>query len=348
VRHHARVPGAAASLGKVDILVITDDHTIAVEYDGAFWHASREDADRRKHRAVRAAGHYLVRVREAPLAPLHADDVVISRNAGPHQAASATLARLSERGWLSGLASAAANGYIADGVAIGAKLAGQALADIAHRDLGNEALAVTHPELAAQWDTDSNGDLTAQHVRADWSRPVWWLCLHGDRYKATPGDRSRRGRGCPFCSGKQVNARTCLATMRPDLVAEFADSNGNSPFQVGARSHKPVDWCCSRCGHRWTTPIRQRADPRVNSGCPACAGKIATPTRNLLVERPDVAALWHPSANRPLTPDQVLPRSGRAVAWLCPKCGDTFHAKPADRVEAAHQCCRNCAKGRRP
>lgn len=39
---------------------------------------------------------------------------------------------------------------------------------------------------------------------------------------------------------------------------------------------------------------------------------------NLLADRPDIAAQWHPSRNGDLTPDQVVTQSHRKVWWLLP------------------------------
>ena len=44
-----------------------------------------------------------------------------------------------------------------------------------------------------------------------------------------------------------------------------------------------------------------------------------TPKYNLKVLFPKVAKEWHPTKNKPLTPDKVLPGSHSRVWWKCKK-----------------------------
>jgi hypothetical protein len=55
------------------------------------------------------------------------------------------------------------------------------------------------------------------------------------------------------------------------------------------------------------------------SGCPACAGSVATPRTSLAARFPALAKEWHPTRNRYLQPDEVMPGSHRKVWWQCPK-----------------------------
>lgn len=46
------------------------------------------------------------------------------------------------------------------------------------------------------------------------------------------------------------------------------------------------------CGHTWKTGIANRVR---GTGCPYCAGQVATPgVDDLATVRPDLAAEWHP------------------------------------------------------
>ncbi len=44
-----------------------------------------------------------------------------------------------------------------------------------------------------------------------------------------------------------------------------------------------------------------------------------SPEYNLAVLHPDVAAQWHPTKNGDLRPEDVAPRSGKKVWWVCEK-----------------------------
>jgi hypothetical protein len=55
----------------VDItVVLRDGRQLAIEYDGAYWHADKTDLDTEKSRDLLAAGYLVVRLREYPLPPL--------------------------------------------------------------------------------------------------------------------------------------------------------------------------------------------------------------------------------------------------------------------------------------
>ncbi|MFD0535056.1 zinc-ribbon domain-containing protein [Actinomadura luteofluorescens] len=263
VRHNVRLPGLLPSAGKVDITIEAFAKTVVIEFDGAYWHASRGDVDRRKGMLIRKAGHLLIRVREKPLELLDADDVSVPIGAPVEETATLVLSRMLERGWLGEESTGKARTYIGARRAIGTSLAESLLADVAYRDLGEESLAATHPGLVAEWDYEANGELAPQHVRSDSSKAVGWICPVGDRYKQSPGRRAR-GHGCPYCANKKVNSRNSLAALHPDLIKEWDEEcNLLTPQQVSSGSHKRAYWCCRSCGCRWGTAIKNRTRQKI-------------------------------------------------------------------------------------
>jgi hypothetical protein len=341
VRRHVRPDRVERKIARCDILVTGPGGAVVVEYDGAYWHRDRSGPDRKKALAIRGAGYGMVRVREAPLLPLHPDDVVIDEGAGGHAAASAVLRRMLERQWLPSQLSSVVEEYTAAGRLCGAEFCAGLLADVERPDFGDESLAVTHPAVAAEWDFEANRTLTPRQVKAHTSASVWWICPLGDRYSCAPRERAT-GRGCSVCSGKRVNARTSLAACRPDLTAEYVSRNERSADDIGIGSHARVLWRCSTCAYEWRAILRSRT--RSGAGCPACAGKVATASVNLAAVYPAVAATWHPTKNGGLRPVEVRPKSNKIVWWLCPDCGKPYKGAIVDRVTAKHPCCGPCAR----
>ena len=99
---------------------------------------------------------------------------------------------------------------------------------------GYNDLATLRPDLAAEWDYDSNSELTPDMVTVRSNKNIGWICAKGHRWEATVDKRSS-GQGCPFCSGKRViKGETDLATVNPQLAKEWDhDVNGNlTPFDV--------------------------------------------------------------------------------------------------------------------
>ena len=62
-----------------------------------------------------------------------------------------------------------------------------------------KSLAFRCPELAAEWDSEKNGELT-DDVTASSSRRVWWKCAAGHEWQTAINSRSYRHSGCPTCS----------------------------------------------------------------------------------------------------------------------------------------------------
>jgi hypothetical protein len=54
----------------VDILIELDGGPLAIEYDGAYWHADKGELDLAKTLDLLAAGHRVARLREEPLPSL--------------------------------------------------------------------------------------------------------------------------------------------------------------------------------------------------------------------------------------------------------------------------------------
>lgn len=341
VRRDQRIRNVEERIGRCDVLVVVQERVVVVEYDGAYWHRNRIKADRKKGLAVRRAGHSMIRVREAPLGVLHEDDIVVTPGADAHVAAVAVLKRMLQSGWLPDELTQVVEDYAASGKRVGTVLCTTVLADVEHEDRGADSLAVTHSELAAQWDLEANGNLTPRHVTSGSYSLVWWTCPLGDSYQAAPAERVR-GRGCPVCSGKQVTSRNSLAACRPDIAAGYSPENPKPADQVTVGTHTLVMWRCAACAHRWKASVKSRT--RLGAGCPACAGMVATATVNLAAVYPAVAATWHSDRNGELRPNLVRPRSNKIVWWLCPACDKPFEAQVSERAIAKFLCCGTCAR----
>src|SRR5258707_472765 len=111
---------------------------------------------------------------------------------------------------------------------------------------------------------------------------------------------------------------TPLKVSDPELASEWhPEKNGElTPDDVTPSSSKKV-WrrCREDPTHEWKTAICDRA--RGGHGCPMCSGRVATPTTSLRFLRPDLAAEWHTEKNGELTPENVVPGSGKRVWWRC-------------------------------
>lgn len=148
---------------------------------------------------------------------------------------------------------------------------------------GYNDLQTLHPEIAAEWDYDNNGDLLPTLVRPKSGKKVWWKCPLGHQYNARVCNRVN-GKGCPYCAGRKVlDGFNDLQTVDPDLAAEWNYQRNGAllPSMFTKGSHQKVWWRCKECGHEWEAAINNRYKGR---GCPVCANKKRSLSRIKLPE----------------------------------------------------------------
>lgn len=205
---------------------------------------------------------------------------------------------------------------------------------------GFNDLATTHPELAAQWHPDKNGNLKPEHVSAGSGKKVWWLLLCDDletgeyfkyeRY-VTVADWVR-GTGRRLYNrnldvsrnGKVSGNLNNLAAAYPEIAAQWHPTrNGNLfPKDVSIRSARKVWWIFpyddpktgKHFDFEWEASVGNRTRGR---GCPYLSGhKVWKGFNDLATVRPEIAAQWHPTRNGTLTPEDVTEKSGKKVWWI--------------------------------
>lgn len=179
---------------------------------------------------------------------------------------------------------------------------------------GVNDLATTHPELAAEWHLDLNGDLSPNEVIDGRRAQIAWLCPVGHGYTKTIAKR-KAGQGCPICSGRKVRAGiNDLATTHPHISSEWDPARNAqlTPSDVSAGSEKMVHWLCRR-GHSYTSPVMNRTGSK-KTGCPYCSSRQLLPGFNdLATQYPALARDWDPARNGGLTASEVMP--GSVLRW---------------------------------
>lgn len=189
----------------------------------------------------------------------------------------------------------------------------------------------SHGELLVQWNQSKNGDLTPEKVSYGSKKQVWWRCSHGHEWQSPPYARVGHSAGCPYCSGKKVAPGWDLASLYPDLAAQWhPEKNGRlRPEDCLPGSHRQVWWKCEK-GHEWTATIKSRVE---GNGCPVCASRtVVAGVNDLKTMAPELAKQWHPNKNGRLTPQQVVSGSSRKVWWRCRR-GHEWQAAIHSRVE---------------
>eukprot|EP00891_Asterochloris_glomerata_P007587 jgi/Astpho2/7587/Aster-02492 len=144
-------------------------------------------------------------------------------------------------------------------------------------------VAHNHPEVAAEWDWEANGERTPETVAAGSSIKAAWRCgLCGHRWSATVSLRTH-GTGCPQCAREARRSKTrqpSISIGAPHLLAEWDwepnETHGWHPDNVTLGSVKKVHWvmqdeCKLGLVHRWQASPNHRIT--LSSGSPFPSGR---------------------------------------------------------------------------
>jgi hypothetical protein len=316
---HPPIPVVGRRPVQADIAI--PDLQLVIEYDGAHYHRTGQQADLKQTQALIGAGWAVIRVREQPLESLGGMEVFVS--------ASCAIKQLTD----TVLIEAAKHGYRADNH--DRYLASETCwatenADLAVYKNRSKSIANSLPDIAPEWHPTRNGSTTPDQVHPGNSTKFWWECRTcGREWQAAPVTRAA-GHGCSACGHRRGGATLAtphagesFADLHPKIAAEWHPTLNHplDPSHVKPFSSKKAWWRCTTCAHDWKAAISTRS---TNHGCPKCAAReggirSATPQegQSLADRFPDVAAQWHPTMNNSLTALDVKPFSTRKAWWLC-------------------------------
>lgn len=91
---------------------------------------------------------------------------------------------------------------------------------------------------------------------------------------------------------------------------------GLDPEKLTQGSGRKVWWKCrDNNDHIWMAVVNNRI--RHNSGCPYCAGRLASKENCLFIINPILSSEWNFTKNEILTPNDVTVGSNKKVWWRC-------------------------------
>ena len=175
------------------------------------------------------------------------------------------------------------------------------------------------PELAAQFDVPANG-ATPDLLVATSTKKAWWVCPLGPdhRWDASPLNRYLNGHGCRCCAGKQASVTNSLASLFPEIAAQFdSDANGLAPDQVVAGSNENYQWRCPVARDHVCSAIPNNRTGKEKEGCPACSGRQVPVTNSLETLHPDLAREMDSNLNGGTTAKDVVAGSNMSATWRC-------------------------------
>ena len=195
---------------KLDLFL--PERKLVLEHDGYYYHSSLKARKRaeKKDRALREAGYQVLRICDSKEL---AEPIVFQK--------AEILYRFDER-----------DRYLDQMIAAVFSYLDLPLLDFHHRrdqyainqmyfhERKKRTLAVEYPEIAREWSARNPDKPDA--VFSGSPRKVWWHCpkCHQE-YQATIANRTKRKSNCPFCANLQVYENNCLATLRPEIAAQW-------------------------------------------------------------------------------------------------------------------------------
>lgn len=156
--------------------------------------------------------------------------------------------------------------------------------------------------------------IKTDEVTVRFPEKLLWLGDCGHEWRTTIKVRIM-GANCPYCShSKLLTGFNDLATIYPDLAAEWSDKNTVSPSQVlGAPARK--FWWKDVLGHEWEAKANGRTPGK---GCPYCSGrKILEGFNDFASNYPEIAKTWSPKNSK--LPSEVTFGSNFNAIWVCNK-----------------------------
>lgn len=212
-------------------------------------------------------------------------------------------------------------------------------------------------DLLDEWDYELN-TVSPDSVGCKSSKyKVQWICPEGHSYDAYITNRTRRGDGCPYCSGHRLlKGFNDLETSVPSLCSEWDkgknrkkhDEDVNNgiphphpaePSEISWGSSIKVYWKCKEGHESFLSPSGRKANKNDTfTMCNKCAARVRArnrrktfATKNNLAENiPQAADEWVRSEHG-LSPYEVSCHSLEMVHWRCSK-GHEFDKRVTDRV----------------
>jgi hypothetical protein len=186
---------------------------------------------------------------------------------------------------------------------------------------------ILYPELSDEWNFDKNKKKPNQYTPSSHSK-VWWICTDisdlpcGNEWLAEIVNRTKKGSGCPYCSGRTVHTdgRNSMIETHPELAEQFHPTKNGiwTPENLMAGTNKKLHWICKKCTHEWVVSGNKRTSGGTQ--CPSCTNKSVNSNdarnsmRNLF---PKVSSEFHISKNGIMTPDNLVPGTNKKIWWVC-------------------------------
>jgi len=193
-------------------------------------------------------------------------------------------------------------------------------------------LKTLYPDIAQDWDYESNKGLKPENILAGTNQKVHWKCQKCKaKWSTKVAKRTKEGSGCPSCSRKVDDKEEALVNKYPSLMKEwdYKKNKKIDPTHYHYRSAKKVYWKCADCSFEWEAMIKSRTVHK-DSGCPKC--------HSIFTLYPELTSEWSFEKNSDISIFETVPGSEKKVWWTCPIGHGEYQTTPYLRTKMRTGC----------
>ena len=187
----------------IEIDIYIPGLNLAIDYRGKYWHTGREGVDTRKENTLSNLGvSQLIILGDRQLTENSINGNIIQFDEKDYYWLSSVLAKVLNIG-----IDSITNEKI-DSVTSTVK------AKQNSKEVIN-SLAVTHPQVAARWDFERNGEFKPNSITYGTKYKAWFICNKCGRSYYSLIRKQAIGQGCPYCNGGKKVSSDCISTSTP-------------------------------------------------------------------------------------------------------------------------------------
>ncbi len=302
---------------KLELDIFIPSKSLAIEYDGLFWHRGKNELEKLKYELCRERGIKLIRIREGGVSTDDAD-FVINRNAPyNYKTLDEVVIRLFE--------------YLNfKEYEIDSEKDAYIIREQFYSELKHNSLAKKNPSLSKEWLQSKNKGITPYMVSAGCNDRYWWKCsVCGHEWKAAVCDRSLAGKGCKKCANRKLSELHLKS--QADFEEDIKQICPNiiiSGKYIGYQENITVK--CKKCGNIWDT---KPATLYRGRQCQKCDAVIASSKKKTNEEFLSEMAQLQPNL---VFYDEYKGRQQKMRA-VCKICNKELFPRPSDLLHGHYR-----------
>ena len=242
---------------KTEIDIFIPSLNVGIEYDGVYWHKSKEDREAQKYQKCQEHGITLYRMRESTkIIDGIADAIIIRHKPYNFETLDSALVELF--------------GMVGVHISVNTFKDSASIREQFYTELISNSLAALYPEVAKEWHTEKNGAITPSMVSYGSNVQYWWKCSTCQReWFAAVADRTTGGKGCSKCA--KVKLSKLFKKKHEVFVEQLKAVNPNlEPLEEYKTTHENILIRCKVCGNEWHAAPANLLRGR---DCPKCSRK---------------------------------------------------------------------------